>query len=95
MKSKTEEMLISDIDKMAILDWAGIQQTRCEYKNRRYYAFFEATEKAKQLLSDYESGKLTGVFRDYSAAQDRVKTRIFDASRKESFSQPQSYRRGF
>lgn len=89
-KEKTEEICLSDYNKISALDFRGIRQSRYEYKGR-YYAFFEANARrlnkkgvpvgktVREILDDYESG-VDGL-RDFVAAQGRVKDMIFETER--------------
>jgi len=95
MKSKEEELCVSDMFKLAVLDVAGIQQTRFEYKNHRYFAYFEPTAEAKKALSDYEYGKGTGKhYRNLSSAYTRVKDRVFEIGRTTNVKSSQGENRG-
>lgn len=73
------EIPVSEYHKLAVLDLFKITPARTEH-NGRFWAYFD-TPLATKILNDYDSGTLQVTARDYVAAVQRVKDRIFEAER--------------
>ena len=91
-RDEDEEIALSDYYKMAVLNKSGIPLKRGEYREDRYYGFYEPNARkedpvtgkkvgktAIELLDDYESGR--DGYRDFVAAITRVKDKIFETER--------------
>lgn len=78
--SPSDLIPVSDIYRLAVLNMMGISPVKTDYKDYRYWGFFDP-EKAETILADYENGTLRVVARDLSASIVRVKDRIFEMER--------------
>ena len=75
----SEQLMVSDFYKLAILDLHHIMPTVSEYKNR-YFCYFDKS-KAQPIIDQYDAGSLAVNARDFVASINRSKDKIFEAER--------------
>jgi len=70
---------VTDLYKLSVLDLHRITPDESEY-NGRYWAFF-SDPTTQDVLAAYDAGRLKVVARDFVAAINRTKDRIFEMER--------------
>jgi hypothetical protein len=70
---------ISDFHKLAVLDLLKVVPTKTEHTGR-FWAYYPQ-EKVEVILTEYETGTLKVIARDFVASVQRIKDRIFEAER--------------
>lgn len=70
---------VSDFYQLAALDLFRISPLRTEYSGR-YWAFFSRAD-AEPVLAGFDNGSLEASLRDFAAAVNRTKDRIFEGER--------------
>lgn len=76
---REETVGVTDYYKLAVLDLHRVPPVRSEHSGR-YWAYYKKAD-IKNLLEDYENGRLKVIARDYVAAVQRTKSKIFESER--------------
>lgn len=81
---------ISDLHQLAVLAYSRIQPIGTEYRNGRFWAFYDP-KLAQEVLDQFEANQLQVDALTFCGAIQRVKDRIFERERAQRAKNGNSY----